>query len=138
MRSFKIALAFLFIWATAAFAEPNPPVRSLSSGNVANASAAATITSGANNFAFITGFEAAYAGATAGQCVNLTVTGVLGGTMTYPVCSPTGVTVAGVPLIVEFDPPLKASAVNTSIVVTLPALGAGNTNAAVVAHGYIE
>lgn len=138
MRSFKLALAFLFTWATLAFAEPNPPVRSFSSGNVANASAAATITSGANNYAFISGFEATYGGATAAACVNLTVTGVLGGTMTYPVCAPAGVAVYGTPLTIMFDPPLRASAVNTTIVVTLPALGAGNTNAAVVAHGYIE
>ena len=138
MRSFKLALAFLVVWATAAFAQAQPPVRSFSSGNVANASAAATITSGANNFAFITGFEATFGGATAAACVNLTVTGLLGGTATYPVCAPAGVAVYGTPLVVMFDPPLKASAVNTTIVVTLPALGAGNTHAAVVAHGFIE
>lgn len=138
MRSFKLALAFLFILATACFAEPNPPVRSISSGNVANASAAATLTSGANNFTFISGFEATYGGATAAVCVSLTITGTLGGTMTYPVCAPAGVAVYGEPLTVQFNPPLKASAVNTSIVVTLPALGAGNTHAAVVAHGFME
>jgi hypothetical protein len=31
---------------------------------------------------------------------------------------------------------MGASAVNTAIVLTLPSLGAGNTNAAVVAYGY--
>ena len=40
------------------------------------------------------------------------------------------------PMTVVFNPPLPASAVNTAIVLTLPALGLGNTNAAAVAHGY--
>jgi hypothetical protein len=70
--------------------------------------------------------------------VNVTITGLLGGTATYPVCAPTGATVQGYPLGFEFQKPLQSSAVNTNIVVTLPALGAGNTNAAVVAHGYVE
>jgi hypothetical protein len=41
------------------------------------------------------------------------------------------------PLVVPFIPPLPASAVNTNIVVTVAAAGAGNTNMAVVSHGYI-
>jgi hypothetical protein len=37
---------------------------------------------------------------------------------------------------VNFNPPIPAASVNTAIVVTLPSLGAGNTNAAVVTHGF--
>jgi hypothetical protein len=136
MRHLKFALAFLFALATAAFAEQ--PVKSISSGNVANASAVATLAGGTQQFTYLTGFEATFSGATAAVCVNLTITGGLGGTLTYPVCAPAGATLAGYPVGFEFIPPLRSSAVNTSFVVTLPALGAGNTNAAVNAHGYVE
>ena len=68
--------------------------------------------------------------------VIATVTGTIGGTLSYVFVAPTGATVAAAPLILAFHPPLAASAVNTAIVVTLPALGLGNTNAAVVAHGF--
>lgn len=133
---FKLALAFLIALATAVMAAQ--PIKSASSGNVANASAAATLTGGAQQWTYLTGFEATFGGATAGLCVNLTVTGLLGGTATYPVCAPAGALVEGQTLLVNFIPPLQSSAVNTNIVVTLPALGAGNTNAGVVAHGFVE
>jgi hypothetical protein len=38
--------------------------------------------------------------------------------------------------VVPFDPPLQASALNQAITVSVVSLGAGNTNSAVVAHGY--
>ena len=138
MKKLIASLFALAMLASASLAEPIPPVKSFSSGNVTNAAAVATITSGGNNFAFIAGFEITYGGATGALCVNPTVTGVLGGTMTYTVCAPAGVALIGTPLIVEFTPPLKAAAVNTNIVVTLPALGAGNAFASTVAHGWIE
>ena len=92
----------------------------------------------AQQFTYLTGFEATAGGATVGACVNLTITGLLGGTATYTVCAPTGVTVMGTPLVVPFIPKLSSSAINTAIVVSMPGLGAGNTNATVVAHGYAE
>lgn len=107
-----------------------------SSGNVANASAVATLTGAAGATTYLTGFEITGAGATAPGVVVATVTGLLGGTMSYIVTAMTGATSANTPLVVVFDPAQPASAVNTAIVVTLPALGAGNTNAAVSAHGY--
>jgi hypothetical protein len=39
-------------------------------------------------------------------------------------------------LSIAFPRCIPASATNTAIVVTLPALGAGNTNATVIAWGY--
>ncbi len=68
--------------------------------------------------------------------VALTVTGVLGGTLTYNIPVPVGASVGIPPLVVEFNPPLQASALNQAITVSAPSLGAGNTNSAVVAHGY--
>lgn len=106
------------------------------SGNVANASATATLTPTATTTAYISGFEVTGAGATAGLPVTVTVAGLLSGTRSYTYTFTVGALVANTPLQVAFDPPLPASAVNTAIVVTCPAGGAGNTNNTVVAHGF--
>jgi hypothetical protein len=106
------------------------------SGNVANASAAATLAAAVGKTTYITGFEITGGGATAAALVLATVTGLSGGTATYIVGAVAGVTLQNQPLVVKFQIPIPASATNTAIVVTLPALGAGNTNAAVVAHGF--
>ena len=106
------------------------------SGNVANASAAATLTPTATTTAHISGFEVTGSGSTGALVVTVTVAGLLGGTRHYTYTFPAGATVACAPLLVKFDPPLPASAVNTAIVVTCPAGGAGNTNNTVVAHGF--
>lgn len=108
-----------------------------SSGNVANASGVATLTSTATKTAYISGFQVTGSGATAASVISVTVAGLLGGTSTYTMTIPAGATVAVTPLIVSFYPPLPASAVNTDIVVTAPAFGAGNTNATVNAQGFL-
>ena len=107
-----------------------------SSGNVANASGVATLAAVATKTTYITGFDVTGSGATVGAAVSVTVAGLLGGTATYTAVAATGATVGNAPLVVRFDPPLPASAVNTAIVVTCPALGAGNTNNTVNAYGY--
>jgi hypothetical protein len=109
---------------------------SISSGNVAAAVASATLAAAAGVTTYITGFEMTGAGATAASVVSLTVAGLLGGTCTYSVPVPAGAAVGITPLLVNFIRPLPASAVNTAIVVSCPSLGAGNTNAAVSAHGF--
>jgi hypothetical protein len=106
------------------------------SGNVAAAVAAATLVAVAQKTAYISGFEVTGSGATAGLPVQVTVTGLLGGTLTYVYTAEAGVLVGNKPLIVEFNPPLPASALNTNIVVSCPSLGAGNTNNTVNAHGF--
>lgn len=106
------------------------------SGNVANASAAATLTPTATTTAYISGFEITGTGATAASIATVTVAGLLGGTRHYTYTFPAGVTTACQPLIVSFSPALPASAVNTAIVVTCAASGAGGTNNTVVAHGF--
>ncbi len=108
------------------------------SGNVANASAAATLTGTATTTVYITGFEVTGAGATAGAAVTVTVAGLLGGTIQYTYTFATGAAVGNAPLLVTFNPPLPASAINTAIVVTCPASGAGGTNNTVVAHGFYQ
>ena len=107
-----------------------------SSGNVAAASAAATLAGAASKTTYISGFQITGAGATAASVISVTVAGLKDGTSTYTMAIPAGVTTAVQPLIVYFYPPLPASATNTAIVVTAPSFGAGNTNATCNAQGY--
>lgn len=106
------------------------------SGNQANAIATATLPGSAGVTTWLTGFEVTASGATAASVVTITVTGGISGTLHYTFVVPAGVTAACQPLLVAFPEPIPASAQNTAIAVSLPALGAGNTNATVVAHGF--
>lgn len=106
------------------------------SGNVANASAAATLAAVGAKTNYVTGFQITAAGSTGALVVNATLTGLITGTQTYTFVFPAGVTAAATPLIVTFPYPVPASAVNTAITITLPAGGAGNTNAATSIQGF--
>lgn len=105
------------------------------SGSVANAVAAATLPGVAGRTTYITGFEVTASGATAALAVTVTVTGP-GSTMGYTFVFPAGAAAQATPLIVAFPRAIPANGQNTAITVSLPAGGAGNTNATVVAHGY--
>lgn len=107
-----------------------------SSGNVANAAATVTLAAAASVTTYITGFQCTAAGATAPLVVTATVTGLIGGVQSHTFVFPTGATVVAEPLIVTFPTPVPASAANTAIVVSLPAGGAGNTNATCSAQGF--
>lgn len=108
----------------------------VSSGNVANANAVATLPGVASKTTYLSSFLVTSGGATVGLIVNGTITGLLGGTMTFNYAAVAGVLLGGQALPVAFPIAIPASAPNTSIVLTLPALGLGNTNAAVFAVGY--
>lgn len=107
-----------------------------SSGAVGAAIAAATLTPDADKQAFLSGFEVTGAGATTALPVSVTVTGIAGGTLTYSYTAIAGVLLANQPLVVQFSPPIPASAINTAIVVSCPTLGSGNTKNTTNAHGY--
>lgn len=107
-----------------------------SSGNVAAASAVATLPAAAAKTTYISGLSFTATGATAAASVTATVTGLAAGTLSFTFTAPAGATLACTPLNISFTPPLPASAVNTAVVVTLPSLGAGNTNAVATAWGY--
>lgn len=108
-----------------------------SSGNVAAATATATLTTAATQTTYLSGFDITGAGATAASVILATITGLLGGTRTYALTIPAGATTGITPLTVAFNPPLPASAANTAIVVSAPSFGAGNTNAVANAQGYL-
>lgn len=106
------------------------------SGNVANAAAVATLPAVAGKTTYCTGMVITGAGATAASIVIATVTGLLGGTAVYVTAVSAGAMIGNTPLVLDFTPALPASAVNTAITLSLPALGLGNTNAAVNLRGY--
>jgi hypothetical protein len=107
-----------------------------SSGNVAAAAATATLAALAAKFTYLTQLDFTGAGATAASVVTGTITGLLGGTRSFTIAVPAGVAVGITPLALNFIPPLQGSAVNTAIVVSVPSLGVGNTNATLNAQGF--
>lgn len=109
---------------------------SQSSGNVPNGAAIASLGAKTGQTAYMTGLQITGAGATAALAVNATVTGLAGGTISYTFVFPAGVAVAGQSIVASFYPGLQASGPNVAITLTLPAGGAGNTNAAVSLQGF--
>lgn len=109
----------------------------VSSGNVAAATATATLPGVSGKTTYITGFSISGAGATAGSVVNATVTGLVGAaTLTYPVAAVAGAILNNTPILIQFNPAIPANAANTAIVISCPSLGLGNLNNAVNATGY--
>lgn len=106
-----------------------------SSGNVASTAAVATIAASAGVTNWATGFICTASGATLGLPVNVTLTGLVGGTMTFAFAFPAGVLVGATPLSISFPSPIPATGVNTALTLTLPSGGVGNTNASVVLVG---
>lgn len=119
---------------------PTIPLRvdavAASSGNVAAASAVATLAASTEKTNFLTGFTVAGLGATAAACVLISVTGLVGGAQTFNFPVPAGVTVPAGPTQFNFPVPLAGIGPGTAIVVTVPSFGAGNTNASVTAYGF--
>lgn len=115
-----------------------------SSGNVAAASAVATLPATAGLTTYIEGFDLMGLGATGTSEIAVTVTGLQTqtGTLTFNVNIPAGATTqinAASPngcYSFRFPSPIPASAPNTAIVVTAPTFGAGNLQACVTAYGF--
>lgn len=133
-------LVLLWLACVAAFAAdenlpPNSPIAA-SSGNVANATATATLAEKAGFLNRICGFQITSGGATAPSLVTATVTGVQGGTLTYTYGAVIGPGTPSPSLVVSFAPCLPATGPGIAISVSLPALGPGNAKAAVSANGY--
>ena len=105
------------------------------SASVAAAANNQTLAAAAGKRTYITGFSVTGAGATAASVITITVTG-LTDTLEYKMTIPAGASVAVTPLILEFNRPIPASALNTAIVVNVPSFGAGNTAAAATAQGF--
>lgn len=100
-----------------------PIYTSVDSGGAAAANG--TLVIPAAKMGFLDGFDIDGSGATAGSAIAVTITGLLGGTLTYRIGVPAGATVP-ISYSKRFSPPLQASAVNTNIVVNVPSFGTGN------------
>ena len=109
------------------------------SGNVANAVAAASITPTSLQRAYTTGFEVTGLGATSAATILATLSNLIGSvTFTYIIQVPAGVTTAISALSVHFDQPIPAASVGTAITISVPAFGSGNTNVCVNLEGFVS
>ena len=110
------------------------PITASSTGS--NASQAATLAGVAAKTTYISGVAFTSGGSTAGGTITCTITGTVSGTLNFTFDVATGATATSNPLIMQFSPPIPGSAVNTAIVATIPAAGAGNTGQSVSAWGF--
>src|SRR2546428_13039275 len=134
----KLLLFFALLFASPAVAQvPLAPGVDItaSSGNVAAATATATLPAAVGKVTYICGFQATSGGATAAAVVTLTVANIAGGTMSFTYGGNTGAGIPTAPLVVPFNRCIPANPPNTTIAVSIPSLGAGNTNAPVSAWG---
>ena len=121
------------------------PIAVVASG--AAQSNAAALPTAAGKVTYITGFDLTGGGATAASVIEVTVTGLstnAGTTLKFEVAIAAGVTAPAFSTTgaytysIRFPVPLPASALNSAITVTAPSYGAGNTNASVVAYGFLR
>ena len=138
MKRAAFALALALLAGPALGQEPNSSAAKLtnSSGNVAAATATATMAAANGLLNYVCGFSITGAGATGASVINPTLTGLNGGTITYTMAIVAGATLAQPQLDLRFSPCQPATALNTAITLTVPSFGAGNTNATVSIYGY--
>lgn len=106
--------------------------------NAANAAATATMPAVADKTNYITGFDVTGLGATTAAGVDVVVSGLLDGDLTYSYGFVAGATLANPVLSIKFPRPIPALDVNTAIVVTCPAGGAGALKNRCVVHGFVR
>lgn len=107
-----------------------------SSSDAGNTNAVATLPAVSGKTTSIRGALCAAMGSTTATVVDVTITGVVGGAMTFPFLFPTGAAVSAAPFNITFPQGVPAGASNTTIVVTLPAGGTGNLHASCSAWGF--
>ncbi len=107
----------------------------------AAATVAPTFAAVAGKRNWLKGFHVMGGGATGASIIVITVTGLLGGTITYNMAVLAG---AAAPvnaqggLLIDLPYPIPASDVNTAITVSAASFGAGNTIATVNMYGFVE
>jgi len=113
------------------------PITATATGTTA--AVVATLPAVAGKTTYLCGFYYTGTNATAANTTtSVTVTGTIGGTMTFgfPTLAAAATVQNTIPVDEGFIPCVAASAINTAIVVNGPALGAGATQATVTAWGY--
>lgn len=136
----RLAALALCLAALPAHAQDYPPGNAVvaSSGNVANAVATATMPALAGRLNYLNSLLVTAGGATAAAVVTCTITGLQGGTVSFIYGAPAGAGVPATPLAASFPNSVPASALNTAIAASCPALGAGNTRMVVTITGYFK
>jgi hypothetical protein len=115
------------------------PVANGASGAAQSNAASLPAVAGKTNY--LEGFDVTGGGATSAAVIEISVTGLAAGTLKYEMNVLAGVTGpmnAQGGVFIRFPEPLPASGLNTAITVTVPSFGAGNTNASVVAYGFVK
>jgi hypothetical protein len=115
---------------------PSGAAQSNVNGTATAGTATATLTGVASRFTYVTAMEVTIITTATGGSAELSLTGLAGGTVVYEIDAPAIVGTIGQYLMNWGYPGLQSSAVNTSIVATLPTLGAGTGKVSVVLHGY--
>lgn len=119
--------------------EPYSPTMLIKSASGAAQTNAPAFAATADKTNYLTGFDITGSGATGASVIDVTITGLLGGTVVYSMevlAGATGSVNAEGGLSVRLPYPMPASAINTAITVSAPTFGGGNTKASVVAHGF--
>jgi hypothetical protein len=98
-----------------------------------NTSNSASLSAVASKTNYITGFSVTTQGGSAAAGGAVTITGIITGTLTFEVGAAAG---NPVQVYVQFPSPIPASAANTAITLTVPALGANTGAAACTIYGY--
>jgi hypothetical protein len=150
IQAAMIALVFVFVLSQYAIAQqgtPFVPADSVSkrigvtAGTTGTTAAvAATIPAVVGKTAYLCGFSVSPGSATTAITSQVTVTGLIPGTLTWATGAPvTAAGVTGTVLTVPFTPCMPASAINSAITVTSGALGTGGINNDVNMWGfYVE
>jgi hypothetical protein len=116
------------------------PVQASATAAAAASNAALPAVAGKTNW--IEGFDLSGCAATTGSTIAVTITGLLGGTMSFSVAIQGAVTnpaFGGNGIYsVRFPEPLPASGVNTAITVNVPSFGAGSTAQSCSVYGYTK
>lgn len=87
---------------------------------------------------YVLGFMITGAGATATSTITVTIAGLVGGTQTYKVVIPAGVTVGLTPIAITFPMPIPATDNNVAVTLAVPSFGTGNLHAAAVLYGLLS
>jgi hypothetical protein len=106
------------------------------SGSGANSIVTASLPTIAGKTTWLTGFVVTAGGATTASLVNVGVNGLGASALVFTFGTPAGNSNIATPLIITFPTPLPSATPTTQIFVQVPAIGAGNTSANVVAFGF--
>jgi hypothetical protein len=138
MKRFALAAIAALAFVSSAHAQIPSTIATVtaSSGNVAAATATASLAAAGGAMNYICGFSITGGGATGASIISPTISGLNGGTMTFSMGIIAGATLNQTPLIVSILPCQQATALNTAITLSVPSFGAGNTNATASVWGY--